>query len=73
MKNTQFKGSLKRQFNEGKIGMSVHTGISYKRPKKQPKTKWERFKNWLGDMFKKKCLFSYTISFRNPFSFQFKL
>lgn len=54
MKNTQFKGSLKRQFNEGKIGMSVHTGISYKRPKKQPETKWERFKNWLGDMFKKK-------------------
>ena len=35
----QFKGSLKRQFNQGTLGMSVHTGISYKRPKKnKPKT-----------------------------------
>ena len=30
---TQFKGSLKRQFNQGDLGMSVHTGISYKSPK----------------------------------------
>ena len=34
----QFKGSLKRQFNQGTLGMSVHTGISYKRPKKNENT-----------------------------------
>ena len=43
--------SLKRQFNQGDLGMSVHTGISYKRPKKKkPKTKWERFKEWLKEL-----------------------
>ena len=48
---TQFKGSLKRQFNQGDLGMSVHTGISYKRPKKKkPKTRWERFKEWLKEL-----------------------
>ena len=47
MKTTKFKGGLSRQFKEGKIGMSVHTGISYKRPKKKkPKTKWEKIKEW---------------------------
>ena len=46
----KFRGSLKRQFNEGNLGMSVHTGISYKSPKKKPKTRWERFKEWLKEL-----------------------
>ena len=47
MKQTKFKGGLKRQHNEGTLGMSVHSGISYKRPKrKKPKTIWEKFIEW---------------------------
>ena len=52
MKTTKFKGGLSRQFKEGKIGMSVHTGISYKRPKKKkPKTKWEKINEWVLNLF----------------------
>ena len=47
MKQTKFKGGLKRQHNEGMLGMSVSSDISYKRPKRQkPKTIWEKFKEW---------------------------
>tara|TARA_B100000749_G_scaffold59156_1_gene43375 strand:- start:274 stop:453 length:180 start_codon:yes stop_codon:yes gene_type:complete len=47
MKKVKFKGGLKRQHNEGTLGMSVHSGISYKQPRrKKPKTIWEKFKEW---------------------------
>lgn len=54
MKQTKFKGDLKRQHNEGTLytkgtlDMSVNSCTSYKRPKiKKPKTLWQKIKEWL--------------------------
>ena len=52
MKAVKFKGGLNSQFKQGTLGMSVHSGISYKRPKKPP-TRWEKFKSWLKELFNK--------------------
>ena len=47
MKQTKFKGNLKRQFNEGTLsGDDVPFKIN-KHNKPKSKTIWERFKEWL--------------------------
>ena len=56
MKTAKFKGGLKRQHNEGTLGgVSVpFKTYSRKKPKrKKPLTKWEKFKEWLSNLFKK--------------------
>ena len=51
----QFKGSLKRQFNQGTLSDGNVPFKKYtrskkynrKKPKPPPKTRWERIKDWL--------------------------
>ena len=47
MKQTKFKGNLKRQFNEGTLSSDDVPFKTYKRNKSKPKTIWVKFKEWL--------------------------
>ena len=52
----QFRGSLNRQFKKGTLSEGNVPFKTYRRNKRKPKkppTKWERFKEWLSNLFKK--------------------
>ena len=52
----QFRGNLKRQFNEGTLSEGNVPFKVYKRNKlkrNKPKTKWEKIKDWFKEIFNK--------------------
>ena len=56
MKTAKFRGGLKRQHSEGTLGGDSVPFRTYRRTKRKPKkplTKWEKFKEWLSNLFKK--------------------
>ena len=48
----QFRGSLKRQHSQGTLSKDSVPFKTYSRlkPKPKPKTRWERFKDWLKEL-----------------------